>query len=259
MDKIDAEDCGIRIARLAQLTGAIVVVDAPPESIAMIDQAVVTGILAAITDRECNAALICSDEALAVRLLGSASYELFAGPPLTRAQHMSAVQIAARDAGLFLSPEAAEAAGARYPLGLDDWERAMRLARHREPNHKSSEPILDRFTAACKELANESVGHLVERIEPVFELKDVILPRDRKQQLQEIADHVRFAVQSLRRVEVPRAIAVRPGSRRTAIGPERNGQDDGCPCGGEIFGHSSSENRFITRHLEVSRRHRKSA
>ncbi len=69
----------------------------------------------------------------------------------------------------------------------------MRLAGHREPNCKSSEPLLDRFRTACKELANESVGHLVERIDPVFELKDVILPQDRKQQLQEIVDHVRFA------------------------------------------------------------------
>ena len=193
LDKIDAEDCGIRIARLAKLTQALIVVDTPPESIAMIDRAVVTGFLAAITYRNCNAALICSDEALAVRLLGGASYERFAGPPLTRAQHMSAVQIAARDAGVFLSPEAAETAGARYPLGLDDWEHVMRLARHREPNYKSSEPILDRFRTACKELANESVGHLVERIDPVFKLNDVILPQDRKQQLEEIVDHVRFA------------------------------------------------------------------
>jgi len=197
LDKIDAEDCGIRIARLARLTSAIVVVDAPPESIATVDQAVSAGILAAITDRGCNAALICSNEALAVRLLGNATYRLFAGPPLTPAQHMFAVQIAARDAGVFLSPDAALAAGERYPLGLDDWECAMRLARHRQPNYKSPEPVLDRFVAACKDLANESVGHLVERIEPIFELKDVILPPDRKQQLEEIVDHVRFAPQVL--------------------------------------------------------------
>jgi AAA+ superfamily predicted ATPase len=193
LDKIDAEDCGIRIARLAKLTQALIVVDMPPESIAMIDHAVVTGFLAAITYRKCNAALISSNEALAVRLLGGASYERFAGPPLTRAQHISAVQIAARDAGVFLSPEAAETAAARYPLGLDDWEHAMRLASHREPNYKSSDPILDRFRTACKELANESVGNLVERIDPVFKLEEVILPQDRKQQLQEIVDHVRFA------------------------------------------------------------------
>jgi hypothetical protein len=193
MDKIEAEDCGIRIARLAKLTRSIVIVDAPPESIATIDPSIVTGFLAAITDRECRAVIICSDEVLAVRLLENARYKLFAGPPLTRPQHMAAVQIAARDAGLFLSPDAAEAAGERYPLGLDDWERAMRLARHREPNCKSPEPVLNRFIGACKDLANESVGHLVERIDPVFELKDVILPPDRKQQLQEIIDHVRFA------------------------------------------------------------------
>jgi AAA+ superfamily predicted ATPase len=227
MDKIDAEDCGIRIARLAKLTNSIVIVDAPPESIAAIDQSALTGFLAAITDRECRAAIICSDEVLAVRLLGNARYKLFAGPPLTRPQHMAAVQIAARDAGLFLSPDAAETAGERYPLGLDDWERAMRLASHREPNYKSPEPILDRFIGACKDLANESVGHLVERIDPVFELKDVILPPDRKQQLQEIIDHVRFAPKVLDEWKFREQLPYGQGVAALLSGPSGTGKTMG--------------------------------
>jgi SpoVK/Ycf46/Vps4 family AAA+-type ATPase len=193
VDKVDAEDCGVIVARLAKVTHAIVIADAPPESVAAIDQAVVAGFLAAITVRKCKAALICPDEALAVRLLGNGTYELFPGPALTRAQHTAAVQIAARDSGVFLSPDAAQTAGDRYPLGLDEWEQAMRLAKHRALNGRSQEPILDQFITACKDLANESVGHLVERIEPAFDLKDVILPADRKQQLQEIVNHVRLA------------------------------------------------------------------
>lgn len=227
MDKIEAEDCGIRIARLAKLTQSIIIVDAPPESIATVDQSVVTGFLAAITDRECRAAIICPDEVLAVRLLENARYKLFTGPPLTRSQHMAAVQIAARDTGLFLSPDAAETAGERYPLGLDGWESAMRLARHREPNYKSSEPILDRFIGACKDLANESVGHLVERIDPVFELKDVILPPDRKQQLQEIIDHVRFAPKVLDEWKFREQLPYGQGVAALLSGPSGTGKTMG--------------------------------
>jgi SpoVK/Ycf46/Vps4 family AAA+-type ATPase len=42
-------------------------------------------------------------------------------------------------------------------------------------------------------VAGEGISHLAERIEPVFNLEEVVLPPDRKQQLTEIVDHVRLA------------------------------------------------------------------
>ena len=59
----------------------------------------------------------------------------------------------------------------------------MRLSRGRS----------DDFTAACRQVASEGISHLAERIEPLFTLDEVVLPADRKQQLIEIVDHVRFA------------------------------------------------------------------
>jgi len=70
----------------------------------------------------------------------------------------------------------------------------MRLARERRRNSTSyTASQLEYLTTACKELASEGISHLVERIDPIFNLADVILPPDRKQQLIEIVDHVRLA------------------------------------------------------------------
>jgi hypothetical protein len=138
LDKVDAEDCAIRLARLAALTRAPVVVDAPPESIATIDCEVLAGFLAVITGHHGSAALICSDEALAVRLLGGASYERFAGPPFTRAQHISAVQIAAReDSSRILPPYLKKQARIDTPFLL--------LVRSEKPSHIQCYPQTTRL------------------------------------------------------------------------------------------------------------------
>jgi SpoVK/Ycf46/Vps4 family AAA+-type ATPase len=81
----------------------------------------------------------------------------------------------------------------RYPLGVDGLEQAMRLALNRPMDYDTDDPRGARFTAACRQVAAEGLSYLAERIEPIFTLEEVVLPPDRKQQLTEIVDHVRFA------------------------------------------------------------------
>jgi SpoVK/Ycf46/Vps4 family AAA+-type ATPase len=50
-----------------------------------------------------------------------------------------------------------------------------------------------RFITACKEVSAQGASGLAQRIEPIFELADVVLPADRKDQLEEIVDNIRFA------------------------------------------------------------------
>jgi SpoVK/Ycf46/Vps4 family AAA+-type ATPase len=50
-----------------------------------------------------------------------------------------------------------------------------------------------RFITACKMVSAEASTGLAQRIEPIFELSDVVLPLDRKGQLEEIVDNIRFA------------------------------------------------------------------
>src|SRR5262249_1389848 len=50
-----------------------------------------------------------------------------------------------------------------------------------------------RFITACKLVSAAGATGLAQRIEPIFDLSDVVLPRDRKGQLEEIVDNIRFA------------------------------------------------------------------
>ncbi|NJO35838.1 MAG: ATP-binding protein [Rhodospirillales bacterium] len=78
-------------------------------------------------------------------------------------------------------------------MQIDDLEHAMRLARAKPLTHATLEARRERFVTACKEVSAEGISRMAERIEPMFELEDVVLPTDRKQQLEEIVDNVRFA------------------------------------------------------------------
>ena len=55
----------------------------------------------------------------------------------------------------------------------------MRLARSRPLDYDGATRAA-RFSTAAKELAAEGISHLADRIEPVFDLDDVVLPADRK-------------------------------------------------------------------------------
>jgi SpoVK/Ycf46/Vps4 family AAA+-type ATPase len=73
----------------------------------------------------------------------------------------------------------------------------MRLARSRSLDDGVADPRLARFTTAAKAIAAAGLSHLADRIDPVFDLDDVVLPTDRKTQLVEIVDNIRLASQVL--------------------------------------------------------------
>ena len=120
-------------------------------------------------------------------------FELIADSAFPMDALVAAVRTAATGADAYLTEDAAEAIARRFPLHVDDLEHAMRLARSRPIDYDAGDPALARFIAACKQVATEGISHLAERIEPVFDLDDVVLPADRKQQLVEIVDNVRLA------------------------------------------------------------------
>lgn len=193
IDPMEAEDCGVRLSRMAKLGGGRLIVDLSGGVGVETDGEILRSMLAAMAARDCAGTLICTDEVRTVRLLGEAPYLLVTDPALTRDNRIDIVQAAAQGAQVYLSDEAAADVALRYPLSVDAWEHAMRLASQRPRNFEANDPALERFLTASKEIATESVSNLAERIEPVFELSDVVLPQDRKSQLLEIVDHVRLA------------------------------------------------------------------
>lgn len=195
MDLIDVEECARRLARLRRLTGRPVVIDLG-QSDAEADDGIRL-FLKTLSDMGGTNALIGSDEVRIVRLIGSKPFESMADNALPMDALVAAFRTAASGADLFLTDDAAESVARRFPLSLDSLEYAMSLARSQPKRDDVDHPEYERFIAACKAVASEHISHLADRIEPVFNLDDVVLPADRKQQLFEIVDNIRFAARVL--------------------------------------------------------------
>lgn len=190
-DLIDIEECALRLGRITRLTGRPLAVDVTGvDDTAQADDGIRV-FLAALSGTGCRAALICQDEARIVGLLGSTSFEI-EDATLQASVRVFGACAAAIGADVFVTEEAAYAIANQYPLQLDGFERAMRLACSRPLPKQAEDPQYERFAAACKQVAAEGVSRLAERIEPIFNLDSVILPADRKQQLIEIVDSIRL-------------------------------------------------------------------
>lgn len=192
LDLGEIEESAIRLARMARLVGAPVVVDASTVDGAGEQDAGISAFLAAMARIGRPVAVIAQDVARIARLLGSASYHVEDAAPLANARS-TALRAAASGAGASITQAAAEAMINRYPLQVDGLEHAMRLAQTRAAGPGGSDARVTQFLSACKDVSAEGTSRLAERIEPVFRLDDVVLTPDRKQQLEEVVANVQLA------------------------------------------------------------------
>ncbi len=193
LDSVEIEECGIRFGRAACLTSAPLIVDvtetgATPE----IEQSLRT-LFAAIATTRCRVGVICTDSGRIAKLLGTAPFLLIEGPALSPTARAGAFARAARSVGARLTIDEAHSLIARHPLQIDGFEQAMTIASSSQATATTAEQGFDQFIAACKQVSSEGSSQFAQRIEPVFSLEDVVLPEDRKKQLQEIVDNVLFA------------------------------------------------------------------
>jgi hypothetical protein len=190
-DSSEIEECAVRIARMVRLTGNPLIVDLSDDS--ETDDDTLRLFLTTVHSAGCAGALIGANDTRAARLLGAIDYERAPEPALSTGARVAAIGAAAKHAEVYLTEQSAETIANRFPLQVDNLEHAMRLARNRPKNYDEHDPELARLLEAYKELASAGISHFAERIEPVFSLDQVILPPERKEQLVEIADHVRLA------------------------------------------------------------------
>jgi AAA+ superfamily predicted ATPase len=188
----EVEETGVRLGRLACLTKRPLVLDATSMEIsAHADDALQT-LLDALGRLGCRAAIICTDAARMVRLLGPMPCSVF-DRRIDAQARASGVQSVAQGLDVPLPEGAADALAQLYPLHPDGFEHAMRLARARFAPDDDGDRRYRLFIGACQDVAAEGVSRLADRINPAFKLSDVVLPSERQRQLTEIVDSVRFA------------------------------------------------------------------
>jgi AAA+ superfamily predicted ATPase len=193
LDSLEMEECAVCAARAARLTGMPLVVDTAgvlqmPEA----EQSLRT-FFATLAARHCRITVLTNEMARLARMLGPVAIELVEGAALTASSRAEAFAAAATGAGAPLAANQARDLAPAHPLHVEGFERAMSMARGTLRHDATPEQAYEHFTATCKRVAAEGMSHLAERIEPMFSLDDVVLPADRKLQLQEIVDNVRFA------------------------------------------------------------------
>lgn len=197
LDAEELEECGIRLARAARLTGAPLIVDVTSAGGTQEADHTLRSLFSAAACTDCRVGVICTDPARMARLLGTTPFLLIDEPALSPAARTDAFAVAARDSEAQVSAEHARSLASRHPLRIDGLHQAMTLARGVQTAGSTEEQRLDRFMSVCKQVAAEGLSHLAERLDPVFSLGEVVLPADRRQQLDEIVDNVRFADQVL--------------------------------------------------------------
>jgi hypothetical protein len=188
-------ECGHRLARLARLGSRPLVVDAGSLSDEASQGDDVCLAFDSMGAAGLPAALIANDIAVVVRWLADSPYELLvASQPF---DGIEGVRCAAAAADAYLTPESAQRITSQYPLRIDGLEQAVRLALTMPLPHDTDEPRATRFETACRDVSAAGLSRLAERIEPVFDLNDVVLPDDRREQLVEIVDNVRLSTKVL--------------------------------------------------------------
>jgi hypothetical protein len=192
-DVSDIHECGARLGRFARLTDRPLVIDAAGIEATPLHDDALRMLCTAVSGTGCRAAIVCDDATRTLGLLGAVRCTLHEQPAMTPESRTAAVESAARRIGIALEPGAATAVTRRFPLDAERLERVMRLAVVRIARDDDEAARLERFQATMREVAAEGLSGLADRVEPVFELSDVVLPADRSRQLEEIVYSVRLA------------------------------------------------------------------
>jgi AAA+ superfamily predicted ATPase len=192
MESNELRECGLRLGRLACLSGEPVVIDTLASGGTPLADDALRDFLLAIGETGAHAAVLSAEAPRIARLVGSNNCRVSAAI-LEEEARVGAVRLAARGADAYLTEADAQVIAAQYPLHVDGLEHAMQLANSRPLGYGTPDPHRARFLAACREVASEGLSRLAERIDPVFSIDDVVLPEDRKQQLIEIVHSVQLA------------------------------------------------------------------
>ena len=220
LDRAEAAETARRLGRAALLTDRPLVLDASADGIG---DAQLAPALSALAATGCRFGVVSADVDAVVRSLGAAPFRL---EPVGQGQAERAELFRSALARAGATPDefSAQFLASNFPLQIDGIAAALRLAQaHAGANGDGPGPR-ERFIEGCKAIAKQGISHLAEHIEPGFKLDDVVLPRERAEQLHEIVASVRLAPMVLDQWDFKRQLPYGRGTTVLFHGPSGTGK-----------------------------------
>ena len=197
IDAAEADEIAARLTRAARLTSAVPALDAgelKPETADAF-----RSLVGAFVGAGCGGVIVAPGVERIVGALPRERTVILSRALPGHAALAAAFMAAARDAGLDLAAEDADRLSVTFPLPLARIDEAVRLAvlESGPPDAitggDSGARPAEELAAACRRIASPDLPRFARRVDPVFDLEDVILPPDRHAQLGEMVGHVRHA------------------------------------------------------------------
>jgi hypothetical protein len=188
-ERFAGDEVGVLAARAARLSRAVPVVDASGADTSLQQLAKLLGTLERVS---CRGLLVAHDVQRVFSTLPSAPCAFFhraVGAQRTAA----AFEGAARDAGLALTTAQAERLAHTFPIPLQAILDAARIAALSGAGAAPPDEQFAMLLAACRNVAAPELPQFARCVDTPFRLKDVILPGERREQLEEVVAHVLHA------------------------------------------------------------------
>lgn len=193
LDAVENIETARRLLRLARLTHRPLLLEATAVTATVENDDALRQFLADFDDMGCRAGIICTNLSWCIGLLSGNSIEIVPDSCLPQLARRSSLQAATQHLGLAIDEELLGSLEQQVPLQADGWDRALRLTQARGQADDTPAVRTQRFIAACRDVASETISDMAVRLEPHCTIDDVVLPEERKQQLWQIVDGVKFA------------------------------------------------------------------
>jgi AAA+ superfamily predicted ATPase len=224
-DAAESEEVIIRIARAARLAHALPVVDAAAADANTLGPGGLARLLDLLASGPRHLVIVASDlERITSALPRTPGDRIDADlpPELSLA---TVFEAAAAKQQLEVPRADAERIAASFRLSLDAIETAVRLAAMRvKGTTRSPEGDAAALFEACRRVASPDLPRFGRRVEPVFTLDDVVLPKAHRAQMDEIVAHVRHAPHVMHRWEFSKRLPYGRGVAALFSGPPGTGK-----------------------------------
>jgi hypothetical protein len=138
--------------------------------------------------------LIVRDIIRIIDILPYDNYRIFLTQSLSNSPPIKVFAKAGTEIGMNLSEEDIERVASAYPLPLEDIYRAFCLAAARRTNAGQwVDQQVKLIADACRDVSCPDLPRFATALEPSFRLNDVVLPDDRRQQIDDIVSNVSHA------------------------------------------------------------------